>query len=134
MVQLLKAPEEERQIPSLTPRGLGIALPPTLPVILRAPLKEATRPHRPSRHPLGESSKKQQRVLSQKSRERPHWISVCHVPKPEPITVREEAHAPSQGCDADWRKQKPTLTHSTTRCAEIRSLRVLERWLLEVGA
>lgn len=33
MVQLLKAPEEDRQIPSLTPRGLGIALPPSLAVL-----------------------------------------------------------------------------------------------------
>lgn len=31
MVQLLKAPEEDRQIPLLTSRGLSIALPPTLP-------------------------------------------------------------------------------------------------------
>lgn len=33
MVQLLKSPEEDRQIPLLTSRELGIALPPTLPVL-----------------------------------------------------------------------------------------------------
>lgn len=104
---VLKAPEEDRQISLLASRGHGVALPLTTPTPTPAApplvysLREATWRPNSSRHPLGKSGDKQQKFLSHKSREMPHWDSGCHVPSPEPMPVKEEVNELSSRDSAD---------------------------------